>query len=58
MLELTDIVGQDAAIRKLREAMACDRTPHAYLFVGPAGVRRRTTALAFARTAFSVIFRR
>lgn len=50
MLELTDIVGQDAAIRKLREAMACDRTPHAYLFVGPAGVGRRTTALAFART--------
>jgi len=49
MLRLSDIVGQDEAVAKLRTAVRCERMPHAYLFVGPAGVGRGTTALAFAR---------
>jgi len=49
MIELDDIVGQEEAIRRLRQAAASRRTPHAYLFVGHEGVGRRTTALAFAK---------
>jgi len=47
--ELGDIVGQDEAIRRLRRAMQAERLPHAFLFAGPAGVGRRTTAAAFAK---------
>jgi len=43
------IRGQDAAIALLRRALATDRVAHAYAFVGPAGVGRRLTALAFAQ---------
>jgi DNA polymerase-3 subunit delta' len=44
-----DIVGQDAAVSRLRRALA-NRTPHhAYLFDGPAGVGKRATALALAQ---------
>ena len=47
--ELLDIVGQDAAVLQLQRGLAGERRPHAYLFAGPAGVGRRTTAVAFAR---------
>jgi len=50
MPELADIVGQDAAISRLQRAMAGGRLPHAYIFAGPRGVGRRTTALALAKT--------
>jgi len=50
MPQLLDIVGQDAAISRLELALAGERMPHAYLFVGPTGVGRRTTATALART--------
>jgi DNA polymerase-3 subunit delta' len=50
MPELLDIVGQDAAVAQLERGLAGQRRPHAYLFVGPAGVGRRTTAVALART--------
>jgi DNA polymerase III subunit delta' len=43
------IRGQDAAVALLRRALATDRVAHAYAFVGPPGVGRRLTALAFAR---------
>ncbi len=43
------IRGQDAAHALLRRALATDRVAHAYAFVGPAGVGRRLTALAFAQ---------
>ncbi len=49
-LELSDIVGQDAAIARLRMGMSGGRLPHALLLAGPAGVGRRTTAIALART--------
>jgi len=50
MLDLLDIVGQDAAIAQLQLALTGDRRPHAQMFVGPPGVGRRTTATALART--------
>ena len=50
MIELSDIIGQDAAMERLGHALAGSRRPHALLLVGPAGVGRRTTAIAFART--------
>lgn len=42
------IRGQDAAIKRLRAAVRTGRVAHAYLFTGPAGVGKYTTALAFA----------
>lgn len=48
MPDLAHIVGQDAAIGQLMRAMDSNRMPHAYLFVGPEGVGRRTTAAALA----------
>ncbi len=49
MVELQDIVGQDAAIGRLQKAWQADRLPHAILLTGPEGVGRRTTATAFAK---------
>jgi len=50
MPELLDIIGQDSAVVQLQRGLAGERRPHAYLFAGPAGVGRRTTAVALART--------
>lgn len=44
-----DVVNQDHAVLLLRLAVRAGRVGHAYLFVGPAGVGRRTLALAFAQ---------
>ncbi len=48
MIRLCDIVGQDAAIDRLARILSGDRRPHAYIFAGPTGVGRRTTAEALA----------
>ncbi|MDP7636152.1 MAG: DNA polymerase III subunit delta' C-terminal domain-containing protein [Phycisphaerae bacterium] len=48
MLQLLDIVGQDAAVADLQRSLATARLPHAMMFVGPEGVGRRTTAAALA----------
>jgi DNA polymerase-3 subunit delta' len=45
------IVGQSAAVALLQRAIARDRLAHAYAFVGPSGVGRRLTAVAFAQAA-------
>jgi DNA polymerase-3 subunit delta' len=45
------IVGQPAAVALLRRAIELDRLAHAYAFVGPSGVGRRLTAVAFAQAA-------
>jgi DNA polymerase-3 subunit delta' len=45
---LGDIRGQERAIAVLRRRLELGRVPHALLFVGPAGVGKHTTALAFA----------
>ena len=42
------IAGQDAAVARLRRALATDHVAHAYAFVGPRGSGRKQTALAFA----------
>ena len=48
MLQLSDIVGQDGPIAYLKQTLTGDRRPHAYIFAGPTGVGRFTTAEALA----------
>jgi DNA polymerase-3 subunit delta' len=43
-----DILGQDWVVSHLKGAMAAGRLAHAYLFLGPAGVGKATTARAMA----------
>jgi DNA polymerase-3 subunit delta' len=45
---LRDILGQPRALELLARALAAGKLAHAYLFAGPAGVGKRTTALALA----------
>lgn len=45
----TEILGQDAALRQLSKAVARGKISHAYLFHGPRGVGKRTTARIFAQ---------
>ena len=47
--EFLDIVGQNAALGQLQRALAGKRRPHAYIFAGPEGVGRRTTAIELAK---------
>lgn len=49
MPELLDIIGQDRALAQLQRAVAAARRPHAYIFAGPEGVGRQTTAVEFSR---------
>ncbi len=44
-----DLVGQDHVARILRNALRSDRVGHAYLFVGPRGVGKTSSARIFAR---------
>lgn len=48
MLYLRDILGQDQAIRQIRQAGQADRLPHGMIFAGAAGVGKGTTAQALA----------
>jgi DNA polymerase-3 subunit delta' len=50
MIDLAGIVGQAAAVGRLQEALTGKRMPHAFIFAGPEGIGRRTTAIAFAAT--------
>ena len=50
MLQLSDIVGQDQSVAYLKQTLTGDRRPHAYIFAGPTGVGRCTTAEALAAT--------
>lgn len=43
-----DIVGQDHIVRTLRNAIESQRIAHAYLFVGPRGTGKTSTARVFA----------
>jgi DNA polymerase-3 subunit gamma/tau len=47
--EFEAVVGQDAITRTLRNALASGRVAHAYLFAGPRGVGKTTTARLLAR---------
>jgi DNA polymerase III subunit delta' len=46
---LKDIFCQDRAIGTLQRAMAAGRVPHAYIFAGPEGVGKFTTAREWAK---------
>jgi len=44
-----DLVGQDHVVRTLKNAIARNRIAHAYLFVGPRGTGKTSTARIFAK---------
>jgi DNA polymerase-3 subunit gamma/tau len=44
-----DVVGQEHVTRTLRAAIAADRVAHAFLFAGPRGVGKTTTARLLAK---------
>ena len=44
-----DVVGQDHVVRTLRNALERQRIAHAYLFVGPRGTGKTSTARIFAK---------
>jgi DNA polymerase III subunit gamma/tau len=44
-----EVVGQDAITRTLRNALVSGRIAHAYLFAGPRGIGKTTTARLLAR---------
>ncbi|MHC4562456.1 MAG: DNA polymerase III subunit [Planctomycetota bacterium] len=50
MAKLSDIVGQQPALTYLQGTLTGERRPHAYIFAGPDGVGRQTTANALAAT--------
>ena len=39
-----EVVGQDHVVETLRNALATDKVAHAYLFAGPRGTGKTTTA--------------
>ncbi len=49
-LALEDIIGQERPLKSLRTAMESGKLHHAWIFSGPTGVGKFTTALAFAAT--------
>jgi len=48
-MSLKDIIGEDRAVRLLREMISEDHVNGSYLFIGPGGTGKRTTAIEFAK---------
>ncbi|MGM0471074.1 MAG: DNA polymerase III subunit gamma/tau [Bacillota bacterium] len=49
-LEFDDIVGQNSVTKTLQNAIKLDRIAHAYLFCGPRGTGKTSTAKVFAKS--------
>lgn len=47
--DASELVGQEAIVRTLRNAIKLDRVAHAYLFTGPRGTGKTTTARLLAK---------
>ena len=47
---LSEIVGHEKQLETLRQSLLNGRLHHAYLFIGPEGIGKRTLALALAQT--------
>ena len=47
--QFSELVGQDHIVRTLKNAIENDRIAHAYLFVGPRGTGKTSTARLFAK---------
>ncbi|MEM6768505.1 MAG: DNA polymerase III subunit delta' [Bacteroidota bacterium] len=47
-MKFQEIIGQEAAIRKVKDAIQDDRVPHAWLLTGPAGIGKLALAHAIA----------
>lgn len=50
MLTLTQIRGQDSAVKMLLAMLRTGKVSNAYLFFGPTGIGKQTTALAFIQS--------
>jgi DNA polymerase III subunit delta' len=48
-MSFADIIGQQKQLTILRSALANERLHHAYLFLGPDGIGKRTVAIAVAK---------
>ena len=48
MTSFAKIIGQERPVNVLRQAMRNNKVAHAYLFTGPPGVGKMTTARIFA----------
>jgi DNA polymerase-3 subunit delta' len=49
-MKFTDLIGQEHAVKLIKQSMSKNRLAHAYLFAGPDGVGKKTCAQIFART--------
>lgn len=48
-MSLTEIIGHATQLAMLRSALSVERLHHAYFFVGPDGIGKRTAAIALAK---------
>ena len=49
IMRLSDVVGHESTIKRLRRSLADGRLPHALVFHGPHGVGKRSIAVGTPR---------